>query len=211
VRTPRAPAGQIAAEHDTTTGGASVLVAVLAGGRGTRMQGGKAMVQLHGRPLISYPLLAAQEAGLRAAVVAKHDTPLPALDVPVLREPDSPRHPLCGVVTALGEADTVLAVACDMPFLTGPLLAWFAGQDAAAAVARVGGALQPFPALYGRRHLTPLSEAANCGRSLQRTLSSLEPLILEGPALADFGDPRRLLFSVNDREDLDRAARWIEG
>ena len=37
----------------------AVTVAVLAGGRGSRIGGDKALVQLGGRPLIAYPLAAA--------------------------------------------------------------------------------------------------------------------------------------------------------
>ena len=67
-----------------------VTVAILAGGRGSRIGGDKALVQLGGRPLISYPLAAAKAAGLDAVVVAKRNTKLPPLDVPVLLEPDAP-------------------------------------------------------------------------------------------------------------------------
>ena len=55
---------------------------VLAGGLGSRIGGDKALVQLGGRPLITYPLAAAEAAGLDAVVVAKRTTKLPALDVP---------------------------------------------------------------------------------------------------------------------------------
>ena len=54
-----------------------VTAAVLAGGLGSRIGGDKALVQLAGRPLISYPLAAAQAAGLDAVVVAKRSTSLP--------------------------------------------------------------------------------------------------------------------------------------
>lgn len=52
------------------------LGVVLAGGRGSRLGGAKAMAELAGRPLISYPLTALLEAGLEAVVVAKPGTDL---------------------------------------------------------------------------------------------------------------------------------------
>ena len=64
------------------------LVAVLAGGASRRMGAPKPLAPLGGRPLISYPLGAAARAGLRAVVVAKADTPLPEVGVPVWGEPD---------------------------------------------------------------------------------------------------------------------------
>ena len=72
----------------------SPLVAVLAGGRGRRIGGAKAVAELGGEPLIARPLSAAAAAGVDAVVVAKATTPLPPLGVPVWREPDAPVHPL---------------------------------------------------------------------------------------------------------------------
>src|SRR4051812_50149949 len=56
-------------KSDTSRNG--VLGAVLAGGRGSRLGGGKAGIQLSGRPLISYPLAAIAAAGLGAGVCAQ--------------------------------------------------------------------------------------------------------------------------------------------
>ena len=68
----------------------TALVAVLAGGRGRRMGGPKALARARRRPLIARPLAAAAAAGLEAVVVAKAGTPLPPLGVPVWHEPDEP-------------------------------------------------------------------------------------------------------------------------
>ena len=69
-----------------------MIVAVLAGGRGSRLGGAKATALLAGEPLIAHVLRAA--AGFETVVVAKRATPLPAVDVPVWIEPDEPFHPL---------------------------------------------------------------------------------------------------------------------
>lgn len=220
---------------------ARVIVAILAGGRGARIGGGKPSVSLRGRALIDYPLRAARDAGLPVVVVAKRDSELPEIDAPILREPDDPTHPLCGIVTALDRGGStldavrerpaqprfanaptggstnalsggsrVLAVGCDMPFLTGPLLAWFAALTADAAVARLDDGLQPFPAIYSQAHLPVLIEAMRHGRSLRATFRSLGALQLTEAALREFGDPRWLCFSVNGREDLALAARRMD-
>jgi molybdopterin-guanine dinucleotide biosynthesis protein A len=191
--------------------GAPVVVAVLAGGAGRRIEGGKAAVKLHGQPLIDYPLRAARDAGLEAVVLAKRDSVLPETRAAVLYEPDLPLHPLCGVVTALGRWPAVLAVGCDMPFLTAPLLVRLAAADAGAAVARHDGALQPLPALYRRTHLRRLIEAVQSGEPMRRTLAALGPQVLSDASVAECGDPRRLFYSVNDRDSLARAAAWLEG
>ena len=73
----------------------AVLGAVLAGGSGARMGRGKATLELAGRPLISYPLAALIEARLETVVVAKRDSELPDLPVPlVLPSMGGRLHPL---------------------------------------------------------------------------------------------------------------------
>src|SRR4051794_783638 len=94
---------------------------VLAGGAGRRLGGGKAVVDLDGRPLLAYPRGALRAGAGAAAVVARSATGLPQLDsaVRIWLEPDEPRHPMTGVVRALKEARgrAVLCVAVDLPLV----------------------------------------------------------------------------------------------
>lgn len=190
------------------------IVAVLAGGRGERLGGAKPSVALGGRALICHPLAAAREAGLEAIVVAKPGTPLPALSETVLHEPELPRHPLCGVIAALeyaaerAPAQAVVLLACDMPFVTGPLLRRLAELDGS-AVAEVQGRLQPLLARCLPRDLPLLREALAAERSLRGAISALEPHIVDEAELSRFGNPERLCFNVNDAADLARAERWL--
>jgi molybdenum cofactor guanylyltransferase len=186
------------------------VVAVLAGGLGRRMGAAKAAVELAGRPLISYPLRAAAEAGLPALVVAKSDSELPPLQAPIVREPDSPRHPLCGVLAALRHAGgrAVLAVACDMPFLSARLLAWMA-EMGEAAVVTVDGHAQPLPALYSQATRPALEQALARGDSLRAALALARARSIDEHELRGFGDPRRMFFSVNDASDLRLAEGWL--
>jgi len=187
------------------------LVAVLAGGRALRMGGAKASVDLCGRPLIAYPLRAARDAGLDAVVVAKRASALPPLDERVLYEPDSPGHPLCGVLAALREGRPVLALGCDMPFVSAGLLAWLAAGEREPTVARLDGRVQPLPALYRPEDIPELERALAAEQSLRATLEGLCPRVVDERELSAFGDPRRLCFSVNDARDLRTAGRWMAG
>jgi molybdopterin-guanine dinucleotide biosynthesis protein A len=186
--------------------------AVLAGGRGTRIGGAKALVELAGRPLISHALAAIEEAGLEPVVVAKGDSELPPLSCRVIREPTRPRHPLCGIVAALRDTGRrpLVVVGCDMPFVDAGLLAWFGSAVEPLVVASVGGRMQPLPARYDSVLLPVLEEALAGGWALRGTLESLGPRLIAEAELARFGDPRRLCFNVNARADLDRAARMLE-
>ena len=176
-----------------------MIVAVLAGGRGRRLGGAKPLASFAGAPLIARPLAAAAAAGLQAVVVAKPSTALPDLDVAVWDEPDEPVHPLLGIVTALERAgDRVVAVGCDMPFVTGDLLARLATGPEGAV--RHDGRLAPRPARYDPAGLPELRCALAAGAPLRATLEAL------APAAFELGDAR-LVASINTLEDLAAAER----
>jgi molybdopterin-guanine dinucleotide biosynthesis protein A len=190
-----------------------VLGAILAGGRGTRLERPKATALLGGRPLLERPLGALEAAGLETVVVAKRDTPLPPGAAPVWGEPDEPVHPLLGIVTAVEQADgrPVLVCACDLPFLTAELVGHIARIDAPLVIPRAGGRLHPLFARYTAALLPALREALAREAPLRETLVALHPSIVDEPDLRAFGDPARLLFNVNTPEDLERAEEMLSG
>lgn len=192
----------------------------MAGGRGSRLGGDKAAVELGGRLLVSYPLAAIAAAGLGAVVVTKPGavpsssrgsfvlnsrTKEPRDSVPVLEEPLEPRHPLCGIVTALREGRPVVAVACDLPFVAPGLIELLAEAPEPLVVPTLDGRPQPLLARYEPSLLPQLEEALGREEPLTRTVEALGPRLLDEDELARFGDPRRLFFNVNDRGDLRQA------
>lgn len=197
-------------------GDSHTILAVLAGGEARRMGGGKAGALLAGRPLISYPLAAARQAGLETVVVAKRATVLPALKETVLIEPDQPTHPLCGILAALDFALTrplapdVLFVACDMPFLTGELLQAMAGLGGT-AMTEAGRRPQPLPARLEARHRAALKGSLDAQGSLRAALEALEPHVVSEVELSLFGVPERLCFSVNSPAEMAEAERVLTG
>ncbi|HET8813352.1 MAG TPA: molybdenum cofactor guanylyltransferase [Solirubrobacterales bacterium] len=179
------------------------IVAILAGGRSQRMGEPKPCVELGGKPLISYPIAAAQAAGLESWIVAKGNSELPSSDCPVLIEPDEPRHPLLGVVTALRAARPapVIALGADMPFLTAELLSRLGAAETTAAV-EAEGRLQPLLARYDSGALEPLERALAAGEPATAALKGLDPEVIEVEGLA--------CFNVNSPTDLERAERLLE-
>jgi molybdopterin-guanine dinucleotide biosynthesis protein A len=184
--------------------------AVLAGGTGRRIGGGKAVVELHGRPLVSYPVGVLQAALGEVAVVAKADTELPPLPgVTIWTEPDQPRHPLAGIVHALDSSDgrPVLVAAGDLPFLTEALVRRVATAEAhgrPAVVPRAGGRLQPLLARYDHAARAPLAqELLNAPRPLTEVVAGLGPHVLEV-------DDDEAFFNVNLPEDLLTATAMMD-
>ena len=175
------------------------LGAVLAGGAGERLGSSKATVELGGRPLIAYPLAAFAEAGIEVVVVAKPDTALPALDVEVVTEPGEPRHPLLGLVTALGHAGgrPIVACPCDTPFVTAALLNALAAAPSAAAV-HDGQRLHPLLARYRPADLPALQAALEANQSATAALEGLAPTLIKADT--------QTTFNVNTPDDLASAA-----
>jgi molybdopterin-guanine dinucleotide biosynthesis protein A len=143
------------------------LVAVLAGGRGRRAGGAKPGLLLAGRPLIAWPLAAARAAGLDSVVVAKRSSPLPELDAEVWIEPEEPVHPLAGIVCALERAGRdVIALGCDMPFVTATALR---------ALGHAPAGPEPLLARYAPAHLPVLRAALAREAPLREAFAALEP------------------------------------
>jgi molybdopterin-guanine dinucleotide biosynthesis protein A len=185
--------------------------AVLAGGRGRRLGGDKATVELDGVPLLHYPANALRSAGLELAVVAKPDTALP--DLPpatgVWVEGETRHHPCNGLVHALrcAHGRTILAVACDLVLLDGLTVRALLGAGqaaplAAAVVPRTEDRLHPLCALYRPAALRRLA-AADPDARMTDIVATLEPAILEL-------DDETPLLPVNAPEDVLRASAELE-
>jgi molybdopterin-guanine dinucleotide biosynthesis protein A len=180
--------------------------AILAGGRGRRIGGEKATVELGDRPLVEWSLRTLQAGLPEVIVVAKPTTRLPPLPgVVVWREPAEPQHPLMGIVAALRAARgrAVLVCAVDLPFVqAGTVRALAAaeagGAGAVVAVERGGGPLQPLLARYEPSALGVLEAALQAERPLRATVEALGVTRFEVAAAE--------LFNVNTREDLAAAA-----
>jgi molybdopterin-guanine dinucleotide biosynthesis protein A len=189
---------------------ASAVGVVLAGGRGRRLGGDKAIVELEGRALVRYPLEALHEVCDEVAVVAKRDTILPSLAgmANLWIEPDEPRHPLVGVAHALRLAmgRPVLVVAVDLPLIDAATLRAVLSADrtgVAAVVPRAHGRLQPLCALYCPSALAGLGDFDVTERAIDvvtalgiRELDGLDPMAF---------------FNVNRPEDVLQASVHVKG
>jgi molybdopterin-guanine dinucleotide biosynthesis protein A len=185
---------------------------VLAGGASRRFGSAKSAALLAGRPLIEYPIAAMREAGLPVIVVAKADNDLAQLigETPLLLEPDEPRHPLRGIVSALEHVGGAIVVcACDMPFVSASVVGMLARLDDPVAVAAVGGMPQPMLGRYDQSVLPLLRAALEGEHSVRRSLSDAGARLLGPEELAPYGDPEWLAFDVDTQEELERAERHL--
>jgi molybdopterin-guanine dinucleotide biosynthesis protein A len=183
---------------------------ILAGGEGTRMGGAKAIVKLHGRPLIAYPLEAMWRALGSVALVAKVSSQLPSFaGVTVWIEPDEPRHPLVGIVHALGVADgrPVMVCALDLPFVTSALIRRIAKADAGGApavIASSAGRTQPLLGCYEPEALERLTAALD-----RVDVPAREAVAALGAVLYEVEDAEEL-FNINSPDDLLQASAMLD-
>lgn len=189
---------------------------MLAGGRGSRLGGGKPLAELGGRALIEWPLAAARDAGLEPVVVAKADSPLPPglaeRGVRLVAEPDEPVHPLAGVAAGLRAVGApVVVCACDLPFAPAALLGWLALQDDAPVVAPLwSGHVQTMIARYGTEALDALDAAVRAGDSAARAVERAGLRTFDDAAVEGVGDPARVFLDVDSPGDLARAATLLD-
>lgn len=169
------------------------------------------MVELAGRPMLARVVATVGSAGLDPVVVAKPDTELPQVDCRVLSEPDEPRHPLTGLLTALraSAGRGVVAIACDMPLVPAKLLRWLAGLDEEIAVCEAAGMLHPLLGRYSSAAIPQLELGLAEGAAMRDVVVGLRPRIVGEAELARFGDPGRILFNVNEPADLVAAEQLL--
>lgn len=190
---------------------------ILAGGGNRRYGAPKAFAMVGGRPIIDRVLAALQGAGLRAVIVANDLERYGGLGVPVRPDAGSVRGPLGGICTALlwareEGAPGAVVLACDMPFVTSPLVRrLLAEADGAEAVLPESGGprgVEPLCAYYSVRCL-PAIEAALERRALAAVAFLDQVRVRKIPAaeverLGPAGTP---FLNVNSRADLERAER----
>jgi molybdenum cofactor guanylyltransferase len=191
-----------------------LTVAVQAGGRSSRMGTDKALVRLHGVPLIEHLLQRLAGLGDEVLITTNRPQDYAYLGLPMASDPEPGAGALHGLHTALQAAggETVLVMACDMPFVSRPLVEHMLQQMEGAdlVVPRRGGEYEPLHAVYSKRCLPALQAALERGE--RRMISFFHSLRLHtlDQAEIDRFDPQGLsFFNVNTPEDLRQAERIL--
>ncbi|MGC8827563.1 MAG: molybdenum cofactor guanylyltransferase [Anaerolineae bacterium] len=201
---------------DSSTGAPpAVTCAVLAGGQSRRMGVDKAFLELGGRPLIQWTLEALAGIGQEIIIIANDRQRYAGLGARV--EPDI--IPGCGalggIYTALARASCarVLVVACDMPFLSRPLLRYLIGLSSHydAVVPRLPEGVEPLHAIYAKTCLDPIRRAL--ARGEKRIISFFPDICLrcvEPEEIAVFDPGFRSFVNLNTPEDLESIRKMLE-
>ncbi len=194
---------------------------ILAGGQSRRMGADKALLRLPsgGPALIERVVAAARAVTDDVVVVAADAERLPVMAVRTVPDAIAGAGPLAGLVAGFAAARhaDILALACDLPYLSVPLLRWMA------ALPRTWDALvpylpnedgkagwEPLHAIYTRACLVPMRAAFDRG---DRQATAFFPAIHVRPLAAEEMRPHdpvgRSTISVNTPDAWAEAACWL--
>ncbi|HEY6559750.1 MAG TPA: NTP transferase domain-containing protein [Polyangiaceae bacterium] len=190
----------------------NLLVGIFVGGRSSRM-GGVPKGTLRapdGTPSLVERLVGlGREGGARDVVLVGQQRVYEHLRVPMLADDPPGIGPLGGLLALLRHADRilcprVLALACDLPYVTGPIVRRLIDHapHAAALAPHYGGQWQTMCARYATRDVTQQAELllARGEHSLQALFAALGGAALPLP-LAD--GEQALLRDWDSPEDID--------
>ncbi len=186
-------------------------IAIQAGGKSQRIGRNKPLLPLGGKPLIEHVLSQIDGLGEEILITTNHPTELKYLGFRLVPDQDPGAGALNGLYTALNAAKEayVLVLACDMPFISRPLLEHMLkiAPLADVIVPRPQGLYEPLQALYQRQNCLPAVKAA-LEEGDKRVVSFFPRVKVHAieQAVITRLDPKGLsFFNVNYPKDLVRA------
>lgn len=182
-----------------------VAVAVLAGGEGSRIGGGKPLIRLGGTTLVEQAFELAHIWSNLAVVVLRSKSQIGIHQLPWIGDAPGIAGPLAGLAAGLAwareqSADFLVAIPCDMPFLPKDLPDRLQDQIGGfgAAIASSSGNLHPVCGLWRTAALDGIPDYCASGRrSLRGFAQQLGFVDVEWPASSR--DP---FFNINSPADL---------
>jgi molybdopterin-guanine dinucleotide biosynthesis protein A len=185
-----------------------IVVAVLAGGEGSRIGGGKPLIELGGRTLVERAFERARGWSPTSIVSIRSAEQLGTCNLPWIADAARIDGPLAGLAAGLGwacrqGAEALLTIPCDMPFLPGDLARKLLDEvgDLSAAVASSGGELHPVCSLWRNAAIDEFPRYCASGRrSLKGFAKHVGFAEVEWPV-----EPRDPFFNINSPADLAAA------
>ncbi len=191
----------------------SFTIAIIAGGKSSRMGTDKSFVPLLGKPMIEHVLASVSDLGQHETIlITNRPDEYAHLHLPMFADVIPDQGSLGGIYTALYHSQNpdVLTLACDMPFLNPDLLRYMVALRAEDAydviVPRVDDHPQGLHALYSKTCLPFIRAKIDANRlKVISFYDDVRVRYLEPPEWSRF-DPRGLSFhNINTPEELQAA------
>ncbi len=141
---------------------------ILAGGASSRMGAAKALLPFRGKPMLSRQIDVLSPLFERIVVSAIDPEPYRPFGLEIIPDLFPERCPLAGLHAVLSSCRTghAFIVACDLPFLNPDAVEFLLGlrDRADVVIPETARGLEPLHAVYARRCLPAIEEAARDGR-----------------------------------------------
>ena len=191
-----------------------ITLAVQAGGRSSRMGRDKALIPLGGIPLIEHVLRRTAGLAKEVLITTNRPTDFAYLGVRLVLDREPGAGALPGLLTALEAAhgETVLLLACDLPFVCRPLLEHLLSRapEAQVVVPQWNDSLEPLHAVYSRSCADAVRAAVQAGQ--QRVIDLLPRVtqrVVDETEIAQFDPDGWSFFNVNTPKDLAQAEQVL--
>lgn len=187
-----------------------VSVAIMAGGKSSRMGRDKSFVLVEGRPLIERIVEKVTGLGDELILVTNKPEEYAYLGLPMFGDIYPDQGSLGGIYTGLYYASYphVLVVACDMPWLNRPLLEYMLSLRGTAdvVVPRWEEYPEPLHAVYSKDCLAAVEERLKAGKlKITGFYESVRVHYLDRATIAQFDPEGRSFANLNTPEELAAA------
>ncbi len=193
-----------------------ISVALMAGGKSSRMGMDKAFVELNGKPMIEHLLARVADLGqVETFIISNKPDDYRHISLPIYTDVLPDQGSLGGIYTAVhySRSHYTLVVACDMPFVSPELLRYMIGLADGTLdviVPRVEKFPQGLFAIYSKNCLEPIRRKIDAGRlKVIRFYSDVQVRYLDEPEYEPYDPTRLSFFNVNTPEDLRHAQRLL--
>lgn len=190
-------------------------VAIIAGGKSSRMGTDKSFVEIGGKPVIEHLIQRVTNLGqAETLLITNRPDEYAHLNLPMVGDVLPDKGSLGGIYTAIyySQNPYTLTLACDMPFVSADLLKYMLslrdGFDV--VVPRVDQYPQGLHAVYGKTCLDPIRQRLDADRlKVMGFYESVHVRYIDEPEYQPF-DPKGLsFFNVNTPEELEQARQLL--
>jgi molybdopterin-guanine dinucleotide biosynthesis protein A len=193
----------------------SFSLAILAGGKSSRMGTDKSFVDLLGKPFIEHIITRVSDLGQQETfLITNRPDAYAHLHLPMFADVLPEKGSLGGIYTAIYHSQNpyTVVIACDMPFVNPVLLRYMIGLSADTQhdviVPRVDGYPQSMHAVYHKACLGPIRAQLDAQRlKVIGFFDQVRVRYLDEPEYRTY-DPEGISFSnINTPEELESARR----
>jgi molybdopterin-guanine dinucleotide biosynthesis protein A len=192
-----------------------LTIAIMAGGKSSRMGRDKSFVELLGKPMIEHLIGRIQGLGQETILITNRPVDYAHLGLPMFGDVLPEKGSLGGIYTAIHYSANpyTLVIACDMPFVNPDLLRYMIGLADGSyevIVPRVEGYPEGLHAIYHKACLEPIRQQIEAGRlKVIGFYEDVRVRYLDEPEYQPF-DPQRLSFrNINTPQEVDEAQRLM--